>query len=74
MKGHKWEYFVLGLSFLGWMILGVFTLGILYFWLIPYMQVTCANFYESIKGDTTPVAEPVKEEKQEEAEEEKTEE
>ena len=49
MKGHKWQYFCLGLSFIGWMILGVFTIGILYFWLLPYMAVSQANFYESIK-------------------------
>ena len=51
MKGHKWEYFCLNLSFLGWMILGIFTFGILYFWLIPYIGVTQVNFYESIKED-----------------------
>lgn len=51
MSGHKMDYFVLGLSFLGWAILGVFTLGILYLWLIPYMQVTFANFYNSIKDE-----------------------
>lgn len=49
MKGHKWEYFVLNLSFIGWIILGIFTLGILYFWLMPYMSVTQCNFYNSIK-------------------------
>lgn len=49
MQGHKWEFFVLNLSFLGWEILGIFTLGILYFWLFPYMEVTCANFYNNIK-------------------------
>lgn len=51
MSGHKMDYFVLGLSFLGWVILGAFTLGILYLWLIPYMQVTYANFYNSIKDE-----------------------
>lgn len=51
MSGHKMDYFVLGLSFLGWAILGVFTFGILYLWLIPYMQVTFANFYNSIKDE-----------------------
>ena len=51
MSGHKMDLFVLGLSFLGWTILGVFTLGILYLWLIPYMQVTYANFYNSIKDE-----------------------
>lgn len=49
MRGHKWDFFCLGLSFIGWMILGLFTLGILYFWLIPYMGVAQVNFYESIK-------------------------
>ena len=49
MKGHKWQFFCLGFSFIGWMILGAFTLGILYFWLIPYMGVSQANFYDSIK-------------------------
>lgn len=50
MKGHKTEYFLLMISFLGWLILGIFTLGILYFWLIPYINVTKANFYNSIKN------------------------
>ncbi len=54
MEGHKMEYFLLGLSFIGWAILGVFTLGILYIWLIPYMSATFANYYKSLKGD--PVA------------------
>ncbi len=48
MSGHKWEYFVLQLSFLGWMILGAFTLGILYIWLVPYMAVTECNFYNNL--------------------------
>lgn len=49
MNGHKFELFTLHLSFLGWAILGIFTLGILYFWLIPYIDVTIANFYDSLK-------------------------
>ncbi len=50
MDGHKMDYFVLMLSFLGWMILGSFTLGLLYIWLIPYMSATFTNFYNSIKS------------------------
>lgn len=50
MKGHKWDYFVLVLSFSGWMILATLTLGIGFIWLVPYMQVTFANFYDSIKA------------------------
>lgn len=49
MKGHKMEYFVLSLSFFGWMLLGGFTCGLLYIWLLPYMNATLANFYNSIK-------------------------
>jgi uncharacterized membrane protein len=51
MEGHKMEYFVLCLSFYGWALLGAFTLGILYIWLIPYMQATMANYYRSLKGE-----------------------
>ena len=40
IDGHKMDYFVLNLSFIGWGILGIFTCGILYFWLIPYISVT----------------------------------
>ncbi len=49
MNGYKLEFFILKLSFLGWLILGIFTFGILYLWLIPYMNVTEANFYNEIK-------------------------
>ena len=49
MKGHKWEYFWLQLSFIGWIILGFLTLGIGYLWLMPYMLTTNAAFYQKIK-------------------------
>lgn len=52
-QGHKGELFVLNLSFLGWQILACFTFGILYIWLIPYMQATVANFYRSLTAKTT---------------------
>lgn len=48
MKGHKLDTFVLGLSFIGWTILGTLTLGILYIWLFPYMQLTFTKFYLNI--------------------------
>lgn len=48
MKGHKWEYFLLNLSFIGWILLVPFTLGILAFWLVPYISVTQCNFYNRI--------------------------
>lgn len=49
MEGHKMQYFKLMVSFLGWIVLGILTLGILYVWLIPYMTVTQCNFYNQIK-------------------------
>lgn len=51
MQGHKMEYFLLVLSFFGWALLAPFTLGILYIWLLPYMQATMANYYRSLKGE-----------------------
>ena len=48
MQGHKLDAFVLGLSFIGWAILGTLTLGILYIWLFPYMQLTFTKFYLNI--------------------------
>lgn len=48
MKGHKLDAFVLGLSFIGWAILGTLTFGILYIWLFPYMQLTFTKFYLNI--------------------------
>lgn len=49
MEGHKMDLFVLSLSFIGWGILGAFTLGILYIWLTPYMNATFVNFYNDLK-------------------------
>ncbi len=48
-KGHKWELFVLGLSFIGWEIVAGFTFGILFIWLVPYMTVTMTLAYEELK-------------------------
>lgn len=51
MDGHKFDYFILSLRFIGWAILCLFTFGIGYFWLFPYMQTTFANFYDAISGN-----------------------
>ena len=51
MKGHKFDLFWLMLSFLGWIILCIFTLGIGSLWLMPYMQTTVAAFYQDVKND-----------------------
>ena len=51
MKGHKWELFVLYLSFIGWAILCVFTFFIGFLWLTPYMQMTETKFYEKLRAE-----------------------
>jgi len=62
MDGYKWKYFCLALRFLGWALLCVLTLGIGFFWLMPYMQVTNAKFYEDVKANyMSQQAEPVAE-------------
>ena len=48
MDGHKGELFILGLTFLGWDILNVFTLGIGSFWLNPYMNAAYGAFYREL--------------------------
>ena len=51
MLGHRWEFFVLKLSFLPWLLLCLIPfvgwLSLIY--VVPYMQVTCTNFYHNIK-------------------------
>jgi uncharacterized membrane protein len=50
MQGHKWDWFVLQLSFLGWEIVSAFTLGILQVWLTPYERIADAGFYDGLSG------------------------
>ena len=45
MDGNKGRLFYMELSFIGWCLLGSLTLGIVYIWLLPYMQATIAAFY-----------------------------
>lgn len=49
MKGHKMEYFILELSFYGWVLLTALTLGIAGIWVGPYMNATLTNYYLSLK-------------------------
>lgn len=49
MMGHRKEYFMLKLSFIGWEILAYLTLCIGYLWLIPYIQVSTICFYDNLK-------------------------
>ena len=50
MYGEKWHAFVLVLSFLGWYILGIVTLGIGLLFLEPYYQATIAELYAALRS------------------------
>lgn len=52
MYGHKWKAFVLDLSFIGWILLSVLTLGLVgIFWYEPYQNNTDAALYLAIKEE-----------------------
>ncbi|WP_055071902.1 DUF975 family protein [Clostridium massiliamazoniense] len=51
MKGHKFEYFVLDISFVLWYLLGIITFGLAYIWIIPYVNLTQANYYLELKNN-----------------------
>lgn len=53
MNGHKFDYFVLSISFIGWAILVPFTLGILLIWLYPYMMTATTKFFMDIEQKYT---------------------
>ena len=48
MKGHKWDLFVLDLSFIGWEIVGSLCLGVGTFWVSAWRQAANAQFYQSV--------------------------
>ena len=50
MYGEKFHYFVLHLSFLGWILLSVLTFGIGSFFLVPYTSATYAEFYAAMRA------------------------
>ena len=56
MTGHKWEAFVLYLSFIGWNLLSLLTCGILsIFYVQPYMSYTIAAYYKVLRRQNQPV-------------------
>lgn len=50
-KDHLFDIFWLGLSFIGWLLLGILTLFIGYLWLQPYMYTAFAAFYGDLKAE-----------------------
>lgn len=55
-NGHKMDLFVLGLSFIGWILLSCITFGVAYIWVLPYIQTTYTNAYNSLKPVKAEVA------------------
>lgn len=53
-RGYKTDLFLLDLSYLGWYILGLFTLGILWLWVIPKHQVARVMYFEEIYLEAYP--------------------
>ena len=49
MKGKKGKLFCLDLSYIGWILLSILTLGILMLWVQPRMEAAHAAFYEDAK-------------------------
>lgn len=54
MIGYKGQLFLLYLSFIGWYLLCILTLGIGFLWLLPYVKATEANFYEDLRKSNLP--------------------
>jgi uncharacterized membrane protein len=50
MVGHKWEYFCLMFSYIGWILLSCLTLGILFIWVLPKMNQASYLFYLKVSG------------------------
>ncbi|WP_309398397.1 DUF975 family protein [Cerasicoccus maritimus] len=48
MQGHTGKLFMLYISFIGWALLAMLTLGIGLFWLMPYAMVSFARFYDDL--------------------------
>lgn len=49
INGYKTQAFLLFLSFLGWFLLGIITLGLGFLFIYPYYSVSYAQFYEEVK-------------------------
>lgn len=49
MKGNRLRFFYLRVSFLGLLILGGMSLSIGLLWVMPYMNMTMAGFYEDVR-------------------------
>lgn len=49
MDGHKMDLFILELSFIGWILLGIITCGIAMLYVVPYMTEAETIFYNNLR-------------------------
>lgn len=56
MSGHKMKLFLLDLSFIGWILLCILTLGIAALWVQPYINVAHSHFYQELKAAEEQIA------------------
>lgn len=52
MRGHKFELFMLDISFIGWYIVGALCLGIGTLWVSAYHETARAEFYQTLAYET----------------------
>ena len=52
MRGHKFELFILDLSFIGWYIVGILCFGIGTLWVSAYHEAARAEFYQTLAYET----------------------
>lgn len=50
MTGHRFEYFVLKISFFGWAALAYLSCGLGNLYVFPYMHTTYAAYYDELAG------------------------
>jgi uncharacterized membrane protein len=51
MRGQKWNLFVLDLTFIGWILLALLTVGLGMILVQPYMLTARAAFYNDLKSE-----------------------
>jgi uncharacterized membrane protein len=50
MRGRKWKYFRLNCRYIGWILLGIVTLGIAFLWVLPMLGSALALFHDDLKN------------------------
>lgn len=56
-NGYKMKLFLLDLSFIGWYLLSIVTLGIAILWVVPYHEAARIALYEDIKAQPQAIEE-----------------